>query len=124
MVERIKELKLERGRIGLIEVDPRHNDYLPVNQYNVLRQSLPDAELVFTHGFMHELVVVHSEEEPNCVRKAGALCPRAAAGAAILDGGGDIDFLIIGSTPMANPALVFGNPRPSQRRLQQGDIIN
>src|SRR5207244_10127942 len=77
MVQRIKELKLERGRIGLIEVDPRHNDYLPVNQYNVLRQSLPDAELVFTHGFMHELVVVHSEEELRCVRKAGLLCERA-----------------------------------------------
>ena len=139
MVERIRELKLERGRIGLIEIDPRHGDYLPVNQYDVLRQSLPDAELIFTHGFMHELVVVHSEEELRCVRKAGLLCERAmeamvarakpgvpeyelraAAGAAILDGGGDIDFLIIGSTPMADPALVFGNPRPSQRRLQAG----
>ncbi len=92
---------------------------------------------------MHELVVVHSEEELRCVRKAGELCERAmaamvvraqpglpeyelraAAGAAILDGGGDIDFLIIGSTPMADPALVFGNPRPSHRKLQQGDIIN
>src|SRR6266851_7033271 len=143
MVERIKELKLEHGRIGLIEVDPRHNDYLPVNQYNVLRQSLTDAELVFTHGFMHELVVVHSEEELRCVRKAGLLCERAmaamiarakpgvpeyelraAAGAAILDGGGDIDFLIIGTTPMSDPAMVFGNPRPSHRELQKGDIIN
>ena len=71
MVERLKELKLERGRIGLIEIDPRHNDYLPVNQYNVLRQVLPDAELVFTKGFMHELVVVHSEEElAACARPA------------------------------------------------------
>src|ERR1700704_1561402 len=143
MVERIKELKLERGRIGLLEVDPRHNDYLPVNQYNVLRQSLPDAELVFTKGFLHELLVIHSEEELACVRRAGVLCQRAmeamvarakpgvpeyelraAAGAAILDGGGDIDFLIIGTTPMANPAMVFGNPRPSHRKLQKGDIIN
>ena len=48
MVERIRELKLERGRIGLMEIDPRHEDYLPVNQYNVLRHNLPDAELVFT----------------------------------------------------------------------------
>src|SRR5437899_7525372 len=143
MVERIKELELERGRIGLIEVDPRHNDYLPVNQYNVLRQSLPDAELIFTKGFMHELVVVHSEEELRCVRKAGVLCERAmqailarakpgvpeyelraAAGAAILDGGGVIDFLIIGSTPMADPAMVVGNPRPSHRKLKNGEIIN
>jgi Xaa-Pro aminopeptidase len=143
MVERLRELKLERGRIGLIEVDPRHNDYLPVNQYNVLRQSLPDAELVFTKGFMHELVVVHSAEELRAVRKAGVLCQRAmeamiarakpgameyelraAAGAAILDGGGDIDFLIIGTTPMDDPALVFGNPRPSLRKLKKGDIVN
>jgi Xaa-Pro aminopeptidase len=143
MVERIKELKLERGRIGLVEVDARHKDYLPVNQYNVLRQGLPDAELVFTEGFLHELLVVHSEEELACVRKAGVLCQRAmeamvarakpgvpeyelraAAGAAILDGAGDIDFLIIGSTPMDDPAMVFGNPRPSQRKLKKGDIIN
>ena len=48
---------------------------------------------------------------------------RAAAGAAILEGGGDIDFLIIGSTPMADPAQVFGNPRPSSRKLAEGDII-
>ena len=143
MVERIRELKLERGRIGLMEIDPRHGDYLPVNQYNVLRENLPDAELVFTKGFLHELISIHSAEELDCVRKAGVLCQnamaamverarpgvkeyelRAAAGAAILEGGGDIDFLIIGSTPMADPAMVFGNPRPSGRVLAKGDIIN
>jgi len=143
MVERIRELKLERGRIGLMEIDPRHGDYLPVNQYNVLRENLPQAELVFTKGLLHELVSIHSAEELDCVRKAGMLCQnamtamverarpgvkeyelRAAAGAAILEGGGDIDFLIIGSTPMADPAMVFGNPRPSARVLAKGDIIN
>ena len=143
MAERIRELKLERGRIGLLEIDPRHKDYLPVNQYNALRESLPDAELVFTRGWMHELLSIHSAEELDCIRRAGKLCEdamnamvarakpgvteyqlRAAAGAAILEGGGDIDFLIIGSTAMDNPALVFGNPRPSGRVLQQGDIIN
>jgi Xaa-Pro aminopeptidase len=143
MVERIRELKLERGRIGLMEIDPRHNDYLPVNQYNVLTHNLPEAEFVFTKGFLHELLSIHSGEELDCVRKAGKLCEdamnamvarakpgvkeyelRAAAGAAILEGGGDIDFLIIGSTPMDNPAMIFGNPRPSGRVLRQGDIIN
>ena len=143
MVERIRELKLERGRIGLMEIDPRHGDYLPVNQYNVLHENLPQAELVFTKGLLHELLSIHSAEELDCVRKAGMLCQnamtamverarpgvkeyelRAAAGAAILDGGGDIDFLIIGSTPMADPAMVFGNPRPSARVLAKGDIVN
>ena len=111
MVERLKELKLERARIGLVEVDARHADYLPVNQYNVLRQSLPDAQAqVFTKGFLHELVVVHSEEELLRAQgrravpaRDGAMIARAkpgvpeyelraAAGAAILDGGGDIDL--------------------------------
>jgi Xaa-Pro aminopeptidase len=143
MVERLRELKLERGRIGLMEVDPRHGDYLPVNQFNVLRENLPGAELVFTKGFLHDLLVIHSAEELDCVRKAGQLCQnamaamvararpgvreyelRAAAGSAILEGNGDIDFLIIGSTPMAKPALIFGNPRPSSRVLAKGDIIN
>jgi Xaa-Pro aminopeptidase len=143
MVERLRELKLERGRIGLMEIDPRHSDYMPVNQYRVLRHNLPDAELIFTKGFLHELLSIHSAEELDCVRKAGKLCEdamnamvarakpgvkeyelRAAAGAAILEGGGDIDFLIIGSTPMDNPALIFGNPRPSSRVLKKGDIIN
>jgi Xaa-Pro dipeptidase len=143
MVERLRELKLDRGRIGLMEIDGRHSDYLPVNQYNVLRENLPDAELIFTKGFLHELLSIHSAEELDCIRKAGVLCRnamdamvararpgvkeyelRAAAGAAILEGGGDIDFLIIGSTPMADPAMVFGNPRPSSRVLRKGDIIN
>jgi Xaa-Pro aminopeptidase len=143
MADCIVELGLEHGRIGLLEIDPRHKDYMPVNQYETLRRRLPDAELVFTRGFMHELISVHSEEELDCVRVAGTLCEnamnamvararpgvteyelRAAAGAAILEGGGDIDFLIIGSTPMADPAMVFGNPRPSGRKLATGDIIN
>jgi Xaa-Pro aminopeptidase len=142
IAERIRELGLERGRIGLLEIDPRHGDHLPVNQFETLRSSLPEAELVFTKGIMHELLSVHSEEELDCVRTAGRLCQRAmealveraapgvteyqlraAAGHAILDGGGDIDFLIIGSTPMADPALVFGNPRPSGRVLSEGDMI-
>ncbi len=143
MAERIRELGLERGRIGLLEIDPRHKDYLPVNQFNTLREALPEAEFVFTRGWMHELLSVHSAEELDCIRQAGRLCQnameaiaararpgvteyelRAAAGAAILEGGGDIDFLIIGTTPMADPAMVFGNPRPSGRRLAKGDIIN
>jgi Xaa-Pro aminopeptidase len=126
-----------------MEIDPRHGDYLPVNQYNTLRKELPDAELVFTKNFLHDLVVIHSKEELDCVRKAGVLCERAmeamverakpgvkeyelkaAAASAIMDGGGDIDFLIIGSTPMDNPALIFGNPRPSSRVLKTGDLVN
>jgi Xaa-Pro dipeptidase len=142
MVERIRELGLAKPRIGLVEIDPRHKDYMPVNQYNDLRDGLPGAEIVFTKSFIHELVVIKSAAELDCVRRAGVLCQhameamvaaakpgatesdlRGAAGSAILQGGGDVDFLIIGSTPMANPAMFFGNPRPSERKLRKGDIV-
>ena len=121
---------------------PRHRDYMPVNQYNDLHAGLPDAEIVFTRSFIHDLVIIKSSAELDCVRRAGVLCQhameamiaaakpgatesdlRAAAGSAILRGGGDIDFLIIGSTSMANPAMFFGNPRPSGRKLHAGDIV-
>ena len=142
MVERIKELNLEQSRIGLLEVDPRFHDHLPINQYNALRESLPHACFSFESGIMHELVYKKSNEELQCIRKAGQLCQsamealaarckpgvteyqlKAAAAGAILEGGGDVDFAIIGSTPMKNPALIFGNPRPSGRVLSNGDIV-
>lgn len=142
MVERIRELGLEASRIGLLEVDPRFGDHIPVNQYDVLTKSLPLAEWVFTKGWMHELLAVHSEEELDCIRVAGRLCTRAmealverarpgvteyqlraAAAHAMLEGGGDVDFIILASTPMDDPALIFGNPRPSGRVLREGDII-
>src|SRR5262249_28985454 len=77
MVERLRELKPERGRIGLMEIDPRHADYLPVNQYNVLRENLPDADIVFTQGFLHELLSIHSPQELDCLRTARLLCHNA-----------------------------------------------
>ena len=142
IVERLRELGLERGRIGLMEIDERHGDYPPVNQVETLRRELPEAELVFTRGVLHELLSVKSDEEIERFRASGRLCRaaldaiverlapgvteeqlRAAAGAAILEGGGDVDFLIIGSTSMSDPAMVFGNPRPSRRALERGDIV-
>ncbi len=142
MVERLRELGLERGRIGLAEVDPRFHEHLPVNQYNTLRAGLPEATFTFETGVMHELVYRKSPEELDCIRRAGALCARAmeaiatrcepgvteyqlkaAAAGAIMEGGGDVDFVILASTPMDDPAMIFGSPRPSGRVLRQGDIV-
>jgi ectoine hydrolase len=130
------------GRIGITVVDPRYGDYLPVNQYRTLCEHLPDARFEFVGDFFHEFLVVKSVEELSRVRRAGALCVRAlaamaetarpgvpeyalkaAAAHAILEGGGELDFLIIGSTPMEAPRMVFGNPRPSARRLAVGDLV-
>ncbi len=139
---RIQEAELGGSRIGITVIDPRYGDYLPVNQYRTLTERLPRVHWDFVGDFFHEFLVVKSPEELQRVRKAGALCARAvyamaeaarpgvpeyelkaAAAHAILLGGGELDFLIIGSTPMDQPRMVFGNPRPSGRRLQPGDLI-
>jgi Xaa-Pro aminopeptidase len=130
------------GRIGITVIDPRYGDYLPLNQYRALTESLPRATFELVGDFFHELIVIKSPEEQARVRKSGALCARAlmamheaarpgaaeyelkaTAANAILAGGGELDFFIIGSTPMNDPCMIFGNPRPSGRRLRAGDII-
>jgi Xaa-Pro aminopeptidase len=142
IAERITELGLGNGVIGLTAVDPRFMDYMPVNQYRVLREKLPGATLERVGDFFHEFIYLKSPEEGAYVSRAGELCAlaieamteaarpgvteyelKAAAAFAILEGGGEIDFLIIGSSPMDNPGLIFGNPRPSRRVLQKGDLI-
>ena len=115
---------------------------MPVNHVERLEELLPRASIELVPSFFHELMYRKSEEEQAFVARAGELCVKAlyavrdrarpgvteyelkaAAAKAILEEDGMIDFLIIGSTPMDDPAQVFGNPRPSHRALREGDII-
>jgi Xaa-Pro aminopeptidase len=142
MAEYVNEVGLGGGRIGIAEADWMFHEYIPVNQYNKLKELLPEADIELVPGFFHELFYIKSEEEQAFIAKAGDLCVKAlyairdrarpgvteyqlaaSAAKAIMQEDGQIDFLIIGSTPMDNPAQIFGNPRPSHRVLQEGDII-
>jgi Xaa-Pro aminopeptidase len=142
LVEVAREKGLDRARIGHPPIDARFMDYMPVNQHRAIENGLPEAKLVLIDDIFNELMLVKSDEELDCVRKAGELCVdafdamverasagateedlHAAAAAAIYDGGGDIDFLIIASTATADPHLIFGSPRPSKRVLREGDMI-
>ena len=77
MVERIKELGLERGRIGLLEIDPRFHDYLPVNQYNVLRKALPDADLSLHHGLHARAGLQYKRRRASVQSAKRAICEAA-----------------------------------------------
>lgn len=142
IVECIGELGLQGARIGITAVDPRYLDTMTINHYRTLREGLPAATFEFVGNFFHEFLLRKSPEEMAYVIRAGELVAaalkaivetarpgvteyelKAAAAYAILEGGGELDFLIIGSSPMAGPAIIFGNPRPSRRKLQAGDII-
>lgn len=138
----IEERGYDDGRVGIAEADWRFDDYVPINHVESLEEDLPDATIEKVSEFFHELVYRKSDEEIEYHRKAGELCvdalyairdraepgvteyQLAAAGAsAAMEGGGRVDFQIIGSTPMDDPAQVFGNPRPSHRELSEGDIV-
>lgn len=144
LAARIKELGYGGGKIGLMNAMSENFgvEYLPVNHYLTLKESLPDATLAFVPEFFHELMVLHSEEEMIFIRKAGELCDRAveamaaqakpgvtesqlagSAAKAIMDGGGIPHLLIVAITSMAEPDAPFGNPRPSGKTLNKGDII-
>jgi Xaa-Pro aminopeptidase len=142
LAEVAREKGLASARIGHPPIDPRFRDYMPVNQYQAIASALPDAELVLIDDIFHDLLRIKSAEELECVRVAGRLCADAfaamverarpgateedlgaAAASAIYEGGGDVDFLIIGSTSTHDPHAIFGSPHPSKRVLRQGDVI-
>lgn len=141
VVERLKELKLESGKIGITECDMMHTT-VPVGFYNTLTKNLPGAQFEMVPGLFEELWEIKSPEEIEVMQKSGALCDDAVDAAlkvakpgvkewevvaamksAILKGGGDIGFLMIACTSMYNPDRTFSNSIPSNRPLKKGDII-
>ncbi|OGO14933.1 MAG: hypothetical protein A2Z14_16960 [Chloroflexi bacterium RBG_16_48_8] len=139
---RLKELGLEEGRIGITQADRHGPEFMGIKVYQDLEKLLPKARFEFLPHLLHELTAIKSEEEIEAMAKAGALCvlalealisvakpgireyQLAAAGShAILNGGGRVHLMMIGSTSMNDPKMVFPNPFPSSRALQEGDII-
>ena len=142
VAERLIELGLQAGRIGITAADRTGPEYMGVNAYQEMQKHLPKATFIFLPLMLHELTHRKSPEEIRAMAKAGELAIKAqfavaaaarpgareyqlaaAATHAVLDGGGQVHLLMIGSTSMQDPRLIFPNPNPSQRVLREGDII-
>lgn len=138
----IDEVGATSGRVGITAADRTGPEFMGAGVFTDLRARLPDASFVFLPELMHELTLVKSSEEIEAQRRAGELAiaaleavqHRAAPGvseqalaasatAAILEGGGQVHLMMIGSSSTHNPKMVFPNPFPSQRELAEGDII-
>ncbi len=137
------ERALQSGRIGIVACDRNGPEYFGLNAFRELEKHLPKATFVFLPDLLHELTHLKSAEEICAMEKAGELVIRAleaiianakpgvreyqleaAATHAIMNGGGRVHLMMIGSTSMRDPRLVFPNPRPSHRVLREGDIIS
>lgn len=142
IAERLTELALERGRVGVTAADSNGPEYMGVATYLELRRHLPDVELLFCPDLLHELTYRKSPEEIAAMRRAGTLAVAAqhavarvagpgmkeyelaaAATEAILAGGGQIHLMMLASTAMDDPRIMYPNPNPSHRVLGTGDMI-
>lgn len=143
MADQLKSWGLQTGRIGLLECSPDRNfDVMPYNHWQTLQTELPQAKFELLKGLYHELLYVKSAEEIAVIERAGAIVDRGfaamcqaarpgvteaevmgATAEAMIEAGGTPGLLIMGATPTGNPALPFGNTRPSQRVIQPGDVL-
>jgi Xaa-Pro aminopeptidase len=142
IADRLREVGVTSRRVGVTAVDRNGPEYMGVAAYLELQRELPDVEIVFVPDLLHELTYRKSQEEIDAMRKAGRLAMAAqdavarvarpgireyglaAAGTeAILAGGGQVHLMMIASTPMDRPRIMYPNPNPSHRALQDGDVI-
>jgi Xaa-Pro aminopeptidase len=142
IAQRIRELGFSKGKIGITEIDSRFHEFIPVNHCKTIIDAFPNANFSFVQGLFHELWTAKSQEELSVIQTAASICDRAieaivkrvhsgvkeyelraAAAHAVMESGADFNFIILGSTPMSDPHMFFGNPRPSSRTLKSGDII-
>ncbi len=142
MAELLSELGLQNGRIGILAADRTGPEYMGVGAYQELQKHLPQATFVFLPLLLHELAYRKSPAEISAMVRAGALAVKAlqaiaaaarpgmhdyqldaAATRAVLEGGGRVHLMMIASTSMRDPRIIFPNPNPSARVLRNGDII-
>jgi Xaa-Pro aminopeptidase len=142
IAERLEELGLQEGRIGVTVLDRSGPEYMGLMCYRQIVERLPNLELVFLPDLLHEMMTIKSDEEIEAIKDSGRLMVtcleavkeaakpgayeyqlEAAATYAILNNGGQVHFLIIGSTSMHDSRMIFPNPFPSKRILTEGDII-
>lgn len=142
IADRLVELGMSTSRVGVTAADTNGPEFMGAATYLELRARLPKMELVFCPDLFHELTFRKGPEELTAMRRAGdfAIAAQkavteaarpgrreyelAAAGThAILAAGGQVHLMMISSTSMHNPKVVYPNPNPSGRVLKEGDII-
>ena len=142
VAERIGELGLGRGRVGLVGVNATFAMGMPFEHRLSLRSALPELELVDVTADFARLRTVKSEEEIAWLRRAASLTDDAvlALQAEVRPGmpeyallgivehayrpkGGLPHIAFLRSMPMAEPNGCLPAQNPSDRRIERGDVI-
>jgi Xaa-Pro aminopeptidase len=142
VVERLRAIGADRGRVGLVGVNAKFSMGMPYAHHARLRERLPELELVDVTGSYQRLRVVKSDEEIDWLRKAAELTDKAIVALAeqARPGMTEIELVALGegayradggmprimflrSMAMDDPTGCLPAQNPSHRKLRRGDVI-
>lgn len=142
LAARLRAAGVGRGRVGLVGVNPTFGIGMPYQHYMALCRALPAVELVDVTAEFARLRWVKSDEEIVWLRKAAAFTDRAVEALAaqvraglreyallgIIEGayrreGGQPHIAFIRSMPMDDPTGCVPAQNPSDRVIEEGDVI-
>lgn len=142
VADRLKQLGLVSGRLGLVGVNHKFGMGMPYQHYLTLQEALPDLQLVDVTRDYAGLREIKSAEEITWLRKAAEFTDRtiyalteqvrpgmtdyallAIIEAAYRADGGQPHIAFLRSMPMDAPNGCLPSQNPSDRRIQKGDVI-
>jgi Xaa-Pro aminopeptidase len=142
MGERLSDLGLGRGRIGLAGVRHVARASMPYEHQQDLQAAMPDATFENANDVMQAARLIKSAEEIAWFEKGAAFTDRAIDAilqnlrpgipeyqlsahiqASFLEDGGALMFHFLGATPMADPETIFPWQYPSTRVVERGDVL-
>ncbi|MDQ7910107.1 Xaa-Pro peptidase family protein [Phytohabitans sp. ZYX-F-186] len=141
VVERLRELGLESGRIGIVRPAPWLS--IPADHHAALAEAFPRARFAEFSDEFWKLRLVLSDEELACLEEAGRIGDCAVQ--AVIDNlrpgmaerdlfaiiydtfareGGEIPTMVLAaSESMYHPVSGFQRPRPIDRTVATGDVL-
>jgi Xaa-Pro aminopeptidase len=141
-VERLKELGLSEGRVGIVETDLSSS--IPLPHWRTFQRELPNATIEFvTREWWRQVRFIRSEEEIVQIEQAariGDLMSAAIAedvhvglperevftslASAMVRNGGDYPSqILVASAPTATAFDTYQRERPMNRIIEQGDML-
>ncbi|MCC7105843.1 MAG: aminopeptidase P family protein [Chloroflexi bacterium] len=143
VADRLKELGVERGRIGLVGSGVTFPNWsIPHEHFQHLQATLPGATFENVSGWYEDLRLLKSEEELALMERAGDLTSfayeelllstkpgarhadlRRVVEYAAFRLGGNYSFILIGSTSMDQPDMPFPSAVPTYRTVEQGHVV-
>ncbi len=144
MVERLRELGLEKGRIGITGLGEiggtRSAEGLILHgTWKQLREAFPEAEIIDATDILATVRDVKSDEEITCLTKAVAIVEKGYQAEVAAARAGAIDWEVWAATQygllrngseapihcnwISGPNVVRTLTRPTFRRLEAGDLI-